>query len=157
MPNAYQDPTHLLSVPEAIRHLRNWMGQTQTQFSVRIGVAGATLARYETAAQSPKPSVLKTLIEMAEQEGFAELAEALRLGFRSSVERKIARSSTHGVVGSSKRETEPAINDIEMLANSTLLRARQCVCDPQLPGLSDALQLALRRLVSKAQVSTQPE
>jgi transcriptional regulator with XRE-family HTH domain len=66
-----------------IRALRSSLGETQAQFAARVGVALATLVRYESGAQRPKAAILDSFAAIAEQHQLSELAVAFREGVES--------------------------------------------------------------------------
>jgi transcriptional regulator with XRE-family HTH domain len=70
----------------AIRALRSSLGETQAQFAPRVGVALATLVRYESGAQRPRPAMLTSFADIAEQHRLSELAVAFREGFENRTE-----------------------------------------------------------------------
>jgi transcriptional regulator with XRE-family HTH domain len=65
------------SLSEAIRQVRASKRETQTNFAMRIGVAAATLARYEIGTQVPKLSILKSLADFATQDSLSRPAKIL--------------------------------------------------------------------------------
>ena len=76
------------ALANAIRNTRSRLGETQTTFAQTLGVAVATLARYEIASQQPKAPILKRLIDLAAQERFTDLERVFRLALSERAERK---------------------------------------------------------------------
>jgi len=75
------------SVGEAIRELRVYMGETQTEFARTIGISISTLARYETVVQRPKPSITAKLAKQAQSSGLPDLAILFQKAFREQGEK----------------------------------------------------------------------
>src|SRR6478672_1867140 len=69
----------LFDVPTTVRKLRGVYGETQQQFSARLGIAVVTLARWETS-RPPRGDWLDKLADLAEQRGLREYAETFRAG-----------------------------------------------------------------------------
>jgi|SRR5579884_574462 len=61
------------SITDAVRRLRQELGDTQQSFAQRTGLAISTVVRYELS-RPPRGDALKTFKELAEQHGFTDLA-----------------------------------------------------------------------------------
>lgn len=72
-------PTKRLRDPlsQAVIELRTTLGETQQAFAGRLGVAIATIARYETV-RPPSGKALAQLQSLAAKEGRREIAEVFR-------------------------------------------------------------------------------
>ena len=135
--------THGNVVSEAIREIRAATGENQTQFASRIGVAVATLARYETGKQRPEVTILDKLQNVAiasdlkksarvladevsrvaqakqqktkqKEQGLRERVKALRACLQTSMEQ--SQSLFKRVVRAHEKDTFPVDLDLNGLA-----------------------------------------
>lgn len=52
-----------------IRSFRNRLNESQPAFALRVGVSASSIAHYENGDQSPKPAVLRRLVQEAQAVG----------------------------------------------------------------------------------------
>ena len=124
------------SVSEAIRELRIYVGETQTEFARTIGISVSTLARYETVVQLPKPSIAAKLAKQAQISGLPDLALLFQKAFRERGEkasRVRALRRQEGIIPrllALKQSTERLTKESEQLLRTVTSQAAEVHTHP---------------------------
>lgn len=139
--------THRNPVPDAIRKIRAVTRENQTQFAIRIGVAVATLARYETGKQRPEVPVLEKLQVVAIENNLMKVSrvfanEANRLKQRKQKKGEERKEGLRSQVKALRTHLQTSMGQSQALLKR-VDRARQretLATDLEMKGLAERIK-----------------